>query len=254
MTKMKSWKVTMLILVLLLLVLAGGCKKKVAVPPPPPPPPPAAPAAAPTVTISANPTTIDKGQCATLTWNSTNATMVTIDQGIGDVATSGSRQVCPSESTTYSIQVKGEGGTANASTRITVNVPPPPPPPPPVAAGPTIEELFEQSVKDIFFDYDKSDIREDAKPVLNASAQFLKQNSSIKFKIEGHCDERGSEEYNLGLGDKRAAATKSFLENLGIPADRIDKVSFGKEKPVCSEHSEECWQKNRRAHFVLISK
>ncbi len=99
MIRKNSWKVAMLIMVLLLLVLASGCKKKVAAPPPPPPPPPPAPAA-PTVTISANPTTVNKGECSTLTWSSTNATMVTIDQGIGDVATSGSRQVCPSESTT----------------------------------------------------------------------------------------------------------------------------------------------------------
>jgi peptidoglycan-associated lipoprotein len=132
--------------------------------------------------------------------------------------------------------------------------PPPPPPPPPPLAGPTVEELFAQAVKDIYYDYDKSDIREDAKPVLSASSEFLKQNSSVRFNIEGHCDERGSEEYNLGLGDRRANGAKTYLVNLGIAADRINTVSYGKEKPACSEQSEECWQKNRRAHFILTSK
>jgi peptidoglycan-associated lipoprotein len=249
----KTLKTALLVMVLLLLALAGGCKKKVAAPPPPPPPP-ATPPAAPTVTLNASPTTIEKGQCATLTWSSTNATTVSLDQGIGDVATSGSRQVCPSESTTYTINVKGEGGTASATTRITVNSPAPPPPPPPPSSGPTVEELFSQSVGDIYFDYDKSDIREDAKSSLNSSAEFLKQNSSVKFNVEGHCDERGSEEYNLGLGDRRANSAKTYLVNLGIAADRMNTVSYGKEKPVCTEKSEGCWQKNRRAHFVFTSR
>ena len=252
MLKRKPANYAFLTLVMLLLILAGGCKKKAPVAPPPPPPPPPAPAAAPTVTLSADPITIERGQSSTLTWKTTNATNVSIDQGIGDVSTSGSRSVSPSSSTTYTITAKGEGGTSNATARITVTSPPPPPAPPP--AGPSIEELFSSSVKDIYFDYDKSDIRDDAKPTLAASADFIKQNSSVKFSIEGHCDERGSEEYNIGLGDRRSTATKNYLASLGVSADRMSTISYGKEKPQCTEKSEECYQKNRRAHFVLTSR
>ncbi|MEW5974713.1 MAG: peptidoglycan-associated lipoprotein Pal [Acidobacteriota bacterium] len=238
-------------LVLLVLVLAGGCKKKAPVAPTPPPPPPPPPAA-PTVTISASPNTIEKGQSSTLSWSSTNATNVSIDQGIGDVSTSGSRSVSPSESTTYTITAKGDGGTASASARITVTTPPAPPPP--VKPGPSIEELFTRNVQDIYFDYDKSDIRDDAKPTLSAAADFLKQNPSIRFSIEGHCDERGSEEYNLGLGDRRAVAAKNYLTSLGISGDRMNTISYGKERPQCRETTEDCYQRNRRAHFVLTAR
>ena len=119
MNKSKSRRLASLAFVLLLLILSGGCKKKAPVAPAPPPPPPPSPAA-PTVTISADPSTIEKGQSSTLTWSSTNATNVSIDQGIGDVSTTGSRSVSPSSSTTYTIAAKGEGGTVSATTRITV--------------------------------------------------------------------------------------------------------------------------------------
>jgi peptidoglycan-associated lipoprotein len=252
MFKRKPANYALLTLVMFLLIFAGGCKKKAPVAPPPPPPPPAAPVSAPTVTLSADPITIERGQSSTLEWRTTNSTNVSIDQGIGDVSTSGSRSVSPGSSTTYTITAKGEGGTATATARITVTSPPPPPPPP--VAGPSIEELFTNGVKDIYFDYDKSDIRDDAKPTLAASADFLKQNASVRFTIEGHCDERGSEEYNIGLGDRRATATKNYLASLGISADRMNTITYGKEKPQCTDKSEECYQKNRRAHSVLTSR
>ena len=252
MTNRKSVSFVSFTLLLILLMLSGGCKKKVAVAPTPPPPPPPK-AAAPTVTISADPSTIEKGQSSTLTWSSTGATNVSIDQGIGDVSTSGSRSVSPSSSTTYMISVKGEGGTAQASTRITATSPPPPPPPPTVREE-SLEEQFTRHVKDIYFDYDKSDIRDDSKPTLSESANFLKQNNNVKFSIEGHCDERGSEEYNLGLGDRRANAAKNYLLSLGITSDRMNTISFGKERPQCREASEACYQKNRRDHFALANR
>jgi peptidoglycan-associated lipoprotein len=252
MIKKKSVSFAWFALLFILLMLAGGCKKKVPVTPPPPPPPPPK-AEAPTVTISADPSTIEKGQSSTLTWRSTNATNVSIDQGIGDVSTSGSRSVSPSSSTTYTIVAKGEGGTSQASTRITVTSPPPPPPPP-TAREESLEEQFNRRVKDIYFDYDKSDIRDDSKPTLSEAAAFLKQNSNIKFSVEGHCDERGSEEYNLGLGDRRANAAKNFLLSLGIAVDRMNTISYGKERPQCREANEECYQKNRRVHFVLSNR
>src|SRR5215510_726981 len=252
MMKRKSVNFASFTVLLVLLILAGGCKKKVPVAPPPPPPPPPK-AVAPTVTISADPSTIEKGQSSTLTWSSTGATNVSIDQGIGDVSTSGSRSVSPSSSTTYTISAKGEGGAAQASTRITVTSAPPPPPPP-TAREESLEEQFTKRVRDIYFDYDKSDVRDDGKPTLAEAADFLKQHSNVRFGIEGHCDERGSEEYNLGLGDRRANAAKNYLLSLGITSDRMNTISYGKERPQCRESNEECWQKNRRAHFVLSSR
>ena len=102
----------------------------------------------------------------------------------------------------------------------------------------------------VYFDFDKSDLRQDARDVLNKNAEALKAKADVKIKIEGNCDERGSAEYNIGLGDRRATAAKDFLAQLGVPGDRVKLVSYGKEKPQCTESNEECWQKNRRVHFV----
>ena len=153
----------------------------------------------------------------------------------------------PTESTTYRLIARGAGGTQEATARVTVTAPPAPPP---VAAAPSDEELFNQSVKDAFFDYDKADIRPDAQQALMADAAFLQQHPNIRFTIEGHCDERGSTEYNLGLGDRRASAAKAFLVQQGVSADRIRTISYGKEKPFCTSHDEQCWQQNRRGHLV----
>lgn len=250
MSKKRNAHLVLIALTFWLVLASAGCKKKTPVAPPVSPPP-AAPTPAPTVSISADPSTIERGQSSNLSWSSTSAANVAIDQGIGDVATSGSRMVSPGSSTTYTITARGAGGTITASTRITVTTPPPPPAPPKPPAGPTVEELFSQRVRDIYFNYDKSDIRDDAKPNLTDAAEFLKQNVGARITIEGHCDERGSEEYNLGLGDRRANATKNYLQALGIAADRMTTISYGKERPQCPEANEECYQRNRRAHFVL---
>jgi len=106
-------------------------------------------------------------------------------------------------------------------------------------------------VKDIFFDYDKYDITPADQATIQADAEFLKSHPNITFTIEGHCDERGSTEYNLALGDNRANAARQALVQLGVPADRIRTISYGKEKPFCTESTEQCWQQNRRAHFVF---
>ena len=231
----------MVVVALGAIMTLGACKKKVAPPPPPPPPPPPAP----TASLSANPNTIDKGQSSTLTWQTTNATDVSID-GIGAVQPNGSQQVTPPDSTTYHLTAKGAGGTQEATARVTVNQPPPPPPQPTV----TDQELFSQNVKDVFFDYDKYDIRPDQQGAIQANAQFLAQHPNINFTIEGHCDERGSTEYNLALGDNRANAVKNALVQAGVNGSRIKTISYGKEKPFCTESNEQCWQQNRRGHFV----
>jgi peptidoglycan-associated lipoprotein len=222
----------------------GACHKKQAPPPPPPPPPPPAP----TASLTVSPETVDKGQSTTLTWQTTNATDVSIDQSVGTVQANGSQQVSPADSTTYTLTAKGEGGTQTATARVTVNAPPPPPPPP--AQSLTDEQMFAQNVKDVYFDYDNSTIRGDQQSAIQADAQFLQQHPNISFTIEGHCDERGSTEYNLALGDNRASAAKNALVAAGVSADRIKTVSYGKEKPFCTEHTEQCWQQNRRGHFV----
>ncbi len=160
---------------------------------------------------------------------------------------SGSERVSPTQSTTYRLVAKGAGGTQEATARVTVTPPPAPPQPQPSA---TDEELFSRNVRDIFFDYDKYDIRTDQQAALQADAQFLAQHSAMRFTIEGHCDERGSTEYNLALGDNRANAVKNALIQAGVGADRIRTISYGKEKPFCTESNEQCWQQNRRGHFV----
>jgi len=172
---------------------------------------------------------------------------VSID-GIGAVQASGSQQATPSDSTTYTLTAKGAGGTQQATARVTVTQPPPPPPPPP--AGPTEEELFAQNIKDIYFDYDKSDIRADQQSSIQADIAFLQQHPNIRFTVEGHCDERGSTEYNLALGDSRAGSVQSALTQGGVSASSIKTISYGKEKPFCTESNEACWQQNRRGHLV----
>ena len=205
------------------------------------------------MSLTAEPSSIERGQSATLRWKSTDASEATINQGIGTVATSGSRQVFPTETTQYQITVKGSGGTQRASASVNVRAPAPPPPPPPPKRGVFTEELSRR-VQDIYFDYDKSDIRDDARATLNANADALRgllnEFTSARVVVEGHCDERGSAEYNLGLGDRRATSAKEFLTTLGLPADRITVISYGKERPQCTESEERCWQRNRRAHFT----
>jgi peptidoglycan-associated lipoprotein len=241
--KQPTLKWFMLVFALCAVMVLGACHKKAAPPPPPPPPPPPA---APTASLSASPDTVEKGQPVTLSWQTTNATDVSID-GIGAVQASGSQQVTPADSATYTLTAKGPGGTQQATARVTVNAPPPPPAP---TASATEEELFSQNVKDIYFDYDSATIRGDQQSALQSDADFLKQHTGIKFTVEGHCDERGSTEYNLALGDNRASAVKNAFAQAGVPADRIKTISYGKEKPFCTESNEQCWQQNRRGHFV----
>jgi len=109
-------------------------------------------------------------------------------------------------------------------------------------------------LKDAFFDYAKADLRDDARTALSADAEWLKKNATVQFLIEGHCDERGTSEYNLALGDRRANSAKEYLVSLGVDASRVKTVSYGKERPFCTESNESCWQQNRRAHFLATAK
>jgi peptidoglycan-associated lipoprotein len=194
-----------------------------------------------------DPNTVQAGGSASLTWQTSNAADVSID-GIGAVQPNGSQSVSPTDSTTYHLVAKGSGGTQEATARLTVSLAPAPPPP--TTGSLTDEDLFSQSVKDIYFDYDKADIRADQRASIQADMTFLTQHSNMSLTIEGHCDERGSTEYNLALGDQRASAVKTELTTAGISASRIKTISYGKEKPFCAESNEACWQQNRRGHFL----
>jgi peptidoglycan-associated lipoprotein len=245
-----------LTVVIILTTTAIGCGKKNVAPTPPPaaqaptaaekPPTPPAP----TISLSASPTAIMKGQSSTLSWRTTNAAEVTIDGGIGTVESAGSRALSPSSSTTYHARATGPGGAADAEARITVSEETAP-----VVPGTsrrlTDAEIFASSIKDAFFDYDSYTLREDGRQALMESVRILKERSNIRFTIEGHCDERGSEAYNLALGDKRANAAREFLASQGIDPARIDTISYGEEKPFATGHDEDAWKQNRRAHLVM---
>jgi peptidoglycan-associated lipoprotein len=226
-------------------LLLAGCHKKVAKVTPPLPPAPAP--TAPTATLAANPGVILQGQSTVLTWQTSNANEITI-AGLGTLPPSGSRSITPTESTTYILVAKGPGGTKEVSARVTVNAPIAKVTAPP---SPSDEDLFGKNVKDVFFDYDKSVIRPDQTSTVQNDAVFLSQHPNIKVFIEGHCDDRGSEEYNIALGTNRAESVKQVLLQHGISAERIKTISYGKEKPFCTQDNEQCWQQNRVDHFVF---
>ncbi len=231
---------------LVALVAVSGCKKKPAPPPPAATAPPAT-APAPTASLTATPSVISAGDQAELSWRTNNATSVSID-GIGEVPTAGVKTVTPTATTTYHLVANGAGGTADATATVTVNAPP-------AVAVPTntmtAEEEFKAHVQPIFFDYNEYTIRADAQATLENDASYLIAHPNIDFTIGGYCDERGSDEYNLALGQKRADAAKNALVTAGVAASRIHVISYGKEKPFCFEHNEQCWQLNRRDGFTM---
>jgi peptidoglycan-associated lipoprotein len=228
------------------LVAVSGCKKQKPIPPPQAAPP-AATAPAPTAQLTATPTVVSAGDQVQLTWHTVDASSVSID-GIGDVPTSGVKSVTPTQTTTYHLVARGAGGSTEATASVTVNAPP-------AVQVPTntmsAEEEFKANVQDIFFDYDADTIRTDAQATLSKDASYLVSHAGTKVVIGGYCDERGSDEYNLALGQRRADSTKSALVQAGVTADRMRVISYGKEKPFCTQSDESCWQQNRRAGFTM---
>jgi len=224
----------------------GGCKKKVTAAAPPLAP--AATGALPTATLTAAPLVVNAGEQIALTWHTTDATDVSID-GIGAVPTSGTKSVIPTQSTTYHLTARGDGGSTDASVRVTVNgssgdIAP-------VNSGDNSMDdvTFHQNVQDIFFDYDSYEVNPDSKSVIAKDAAYLAAHPQIKVVVGGYCDERGSTEYNLALGENRANSAKLALQAAGVAPDRLRTVSYGKEKQFCSDHNETCWQQNRRAQL-----
>ena len=234
----------LVLLALLCTVLVSGCpnnKPTTQAPPAPPAPP------APTATLAATPATVQQGQVVTLTWKTENATDVAIEQ-LGAVQPSGSQTLIPTESTTYHLTAKGPGGTQEADARVTVvasaasaN-----------AANGGAEGAPAESANrlDVFFDTDDFSIRADQASTIQTDVQFLKEHSDLSIVVEGHCDETGSTEYNLALGDRRASEVKTALLKAGISSTRIRTISYGKEQPFCVESTQDCWKLNRRAHIA----
>jgi peptidoglycan-associated lipoprotein len=212
-------------------------------------------AAAPTINLRAEPSAIEQGQNAKLTWSATNARVVQIS-GMGDVPASGERQVSPRVSTTYTGTAMGDGGSATASARVTVGEPAP------LTSGSDrargnpsgggIAELFGRMVTAVYFELDSSELRSAEQEKLRRAAEWLRQDvhRTIVFRIEGNCDPRGTAEYNLGLGDRRARAAKSFLVSLGIEASRMDTISYGLEKAQGTNDG--TWARDRRDDFVYV--
>jgi peptidoglycan-associated lipoprotein len=166
-----------------------------------------------------------------------------LQPGIGKVTESGSMTFPLLDSTTFILTATGPGGTQTASVRVTVTIPQPP----------LESTAFGVRLLDAYFDYDSADLRADAEKALAEDARLFKDHQSIRFTIEGKCDDRGSEEYNLALGEKRATAARNYLVNAGVSAERIHTISYGKSRPVsgCSQAdlAETCWQQNRVDHF-----
>jgi peptidoglycan-associated lipoprotein len=206
--------------------------------------------APPTASLTADPAAIDLGGSVVLNWRTANANTVTID-GIGQVNPNGTQTVSPANSTIFHLVAKGDGGTTEANVRVTVRVPEAP-----VADNSSMADMgsdaeFHAHVQDLFFDYDSYDLRPDAQTAAQQDAAYLASHPAIRIVIGGYCDDRGSAEYNLALGENRANSAKTALVNAGVSPARIRVVSYGNEKQFCTQQTESCWQENRRAQFSL---
>jgi peptidoglycan-associated lipoprotein len=223
-------------------LIVGCAKKQVAANVPPAAAPELAP---PTAELTASPASIHLGESVELAWTTTNATEIELE-GIGAVEATGTRKETPTVTTTYKLRAKGPGGEKETTVEVTVSA---------LSEQPASSQSEgadpSSSVRPVFFDYDKYNIRNDQLDVLTGNADFLRENSQLRILLEGHADERGSTEYNLALGDNRANAVRQGLIRSGVDQQRIEIVSYGKERPFCNDSTEVCWQQNRRAQFVL---
>jgi outer membrane protein OmpA-like peptidoglycan-associated protein len=206
-----------------------------------PPPPPA-----PTVSLSATPAAIMQGQCTTLAWSSANASQASIDQGIGGVALSGSRQVCPGSNTPYTITASGPGGSRTAATTVAVTSPPPAP-----AAAPRVIDRLTIHVN---FDFDKSVIRPADTAELQKAIDFVKKYPGYKVSLEGHTDWIGTDKYNQALSERRAAAVKAYLLKQGVvDSQRITSVGYGESRPIADNKTDKGRFENRRVEILILS-
>lgn len=242
----------------LLMIASAACKKKVASIAPPPAIRSAedassitGPTAPPTVQIGAEPSVVERGASFTLSWDSTGAESLIIDHGVGTVSTSGSSQITPEQSTTYTATATNPAGSTSASARVTVTAPPTTPPPTDTDRM-SIEDIIRQGlIKAVFFDFDQYSLTSEARETLVQNTSQMRRYPEVTFILEGHCDERGTSEYNIALGDRRARAVMSYLVSLGMSESRLETISYGKERPFAEGHDEASWALNRRVQFAL---
>lgn len=213
----------------------------------------------PVVKFSANPAEIAPGACSTLTWSSENVKKAEIDQGVGAVAASGSKQVCPTGTTQYLMTATGTGGTVTEEATVTVSAPaaapPPPPPPPAVAPAPApapARKVIDRMTIRVNFDFDKSTIRKADIPDLEKAVAFVKKYPDSKVSVEGHTDSKGTDKYNLKLSQRRADAVKKYLVDKGEKADRITAEGKGEAYPIADNKTEKGRFENRRVEVLII--
>ena len=211
----------------------------------------------PVVKFSADPAAISPGQCSTLTWSSQNVQKAEIDQGVGAVAASGSKQVCPTKTTRYLLGATGTGGTVHEAATVTVNAPAPPPPPPPAPAPVPVpapaRKVIDRLTLHVNFDFDKSVIRKADIPDLEKAVAFVKKYPDSKVSLEGYTDSVGSVKYNLKLSQRRADAVKKYLVDNGHEkADRITAEGKGKADPIADNKTEKGRFENRRVEVLII--
>lgn len=252
-----SWRAAAASAALMLLAVTGCGKKHSNLPPPNALPPGTSSVPPPTASIMADPLTIDLGQTVVLNWRTSDATSVMID-GIGPVPVNGTQTVSPANSTNFHLVAKGDGGTTEANVRVTVNTVPVVPTMPNTGVSNVngqgdagSEAAFHQNVQDVFFGYDSFEIQGEAETAISSAARYMNAHPGLRIVIGGYCDDRGSAEYNLTLGQNRAEAAKTALVSAGINASRVRTVSYGKERQFCTEENESCWQQNRRAQFSI---
>ena len=211
-------------------------KKPVAkvAPAPAPPPPPAAPA--PMVSISADPGSVKQGQCATLSWSTSNASSASINQGLGSVDTNGSRKVCPTDTTQYTISASGDGGTRDASTTVSVT-----------------RKVIDKMTIHVNFDFDKSVVRKADDADLQKAIDFIKKYPRSNISLVGYTDSVGTHEYNLKLSMRRAAAVKDYLASHGIDGSRIETSGRGKADPIADNKTAKGRFENRRVEVQILS-
>jgi peptidoglycan-associated lipoprotein len=243
-----------LCLVLALMTAAACHTTSPVVPAAPPPAPATPPVQQPSVKFfTAEPDAVTSGQPVVLRWSVANSDTVSIDNGIGEVKPEGSREIRPGDTTTYKLEAKNTAGTTvEAVATVAVSKPLPPSS---TVTGRSKGEIVARELQDVYFDYDAGEIRPEQRSVLEKDASVLSRlftlDPTVMVTIEGHCDERGSSEYNLALGDRRATVVRQTLVNLGLPGEKLVIITYGKEHAICFDETEACYAKNRRAHFSL---
>ena len=207
--------------------------------------------------FSADPAEVVPGKCSTLKWTSENVKTAEIDQGVGTVAASGSKEVCPAETTQYMLTATGTGGTVYESATVTVNPPEPPPPPPAAAPVPApvpapARVVIDRLTIHVNFDFDKSKIRKSDVAELEKATAFLKKYPDSKVVLVGHTDSVGTEKYNLKLSQRRADAVKKYLVDKGEKADRITTEGKGEAYPIADNKTDKGRFENRRVEVLII--